>query len=236
MSTLEAILNAGEPAARRSKQVASRNIVEQSRKRQLQSVSAASSSSIFPKSVYGEPRDYGESPIPEIVRSRETISNALLNTVSDMYFGTNDPFAEILRCMDDRIDSQTRRYVSGLETLLKTEVLDPTSAKNKANREKIIITPLDMLSCAFRKQDAIDSWTPYDVILFELTICECREYDPEKLGRHFEGRKSLDDITNFFNEVYSKSDNWKRIQNYINKGDSQEMSDAESIKSNMKDP
>ena len=215
---------------RRSKQQASRNIAEQSRKRPLPSTNTMSSASVFPSSVYEAASDNGDPSIPAIVRERETITNALLHTVSDMYFGTDDPFAEILRCMDDRIDPHTRRYVSGLETLLKTEVLDPANTKNKANREKVIITPLDMLSCAFRKQEAFDSWTPYDVVLFELAICESREYDPKKIEKYFDGRKSLDDIGKFFEEVYSRSDNWRRLQTLMS-----DSPDYESTTSQMKD-
>ncbi len=223
----------GEAPQRKSKQQASKNITEQSRKRPLNSTSESSSSSTFPAAVYGEALGNSEAlSAPRNVMERDTIINGLLMTVSNMYFGTTGPFAEILRCLDDRIDPHTHRYISGLETLLKNEILDPTNNKNKASKEKVIITPLDMLSCAFRKPEVIDGWTPYDIVMFELAICANKGFHPKQVLTHFEGRKSLEDLTVFFDQVYSKSDSWRKIQKVIN---NEALSDVEemSVKSEM---
>jgi hypothetical protein len=177
------------------------------------------SSSVFPESVYGPPPEYNEVLIHQSVKERDLITNGLLKTVSEMYFGCIDPFAEILRCLDNRIDPVSRRYVSGLETLLKNEILDTNNAKAKASKEKIIITPLDMLACPFRKSEVIDNWAPQDVALFELSVCECRGFNPKQMLPNFDGRKTGDDLTAFFDTVYSKSNNWKKIQAIINRDD-----------------
>jgi hypothetical protein len=205
-----------EPMQRKSKQQATKILTEQSRKRQLPTQADGSSSNdVFPEAVYGPPCEYDEIFAPDIVRNREMILNALLKTVSEMYFGCVDPFAEILRCLDERIDPVSRRYVSGLETLLKNEVIEANNSKNKAAREKVIITPLDMLICPFRKQEVLDDWTPFDVTLFELGVCENRGFNPKKIQALFDGRKSLDEVVSFFEEVYAKSDNWKKIRTFI---------------------
>ena len=224
----------GEPAQRKSKQQASKNITEQSRKRPLHSSAASSSSSTFPTAVYGEAAENSEmQAAPRSVFERNVITNGLLMTVSNMYFGTTEPFAEILRCLDDRIDPHTHRYISGLETLLKTEILDPAANKNKSNREKVIITPLDMLACAFRKPEVIDGWTPYDVVLFELAVCADKGFHPKQVLGYFEGRKSLEELTVFFDEVYSKSDSWRKIQKLINNEALSEFEGGDSVKSEM---
>jgi hypothetical protein len=206
----------GDPPQRKSKQLASKSISEQSRRRLVFPSSEASSTSAFPSAVYGDALDADRTYFEPSNQDRNIITNGLLITVSEMYFGTTDPFAEILRCLDDRIDPHTRRYVSGLETLLKNEVLDPGNAKNKTNREKVIITPLDMLSCAFRRQEIIDGWTPYDVALFELALCRHRGYHPKKLLSELGGRKTLDEISGFFDNVYSKTKSWEKLQKIIN--------------------
>jgi hypothetical protein len=198
---------------RRSKQQASQNITLQSRKRQreFEDVSAdESSSSLLPVSIYGSAPSYSDLAIPDLVQQRDMIRNALLNTVSDMYFGTSDPFPEILRCLDDRIDPHTRRYVSGLITAIKSEIQDGAGTK-KANKEKVIVTPLDMLACPFRKPHVIDSWTPYEIALFELAICEVRGFHVKKIHAFFDGRKTIEELNAFFDQVYCKSDNYRKI-------------------------
>lgn len=210
-------LFSSETAQRKSKQQATKILTEQSRKRQLPTQADGSTSNdVFPETVYGPPHEYDEIFTPEVVRNRDIITNGILKTVSEMYFGTVDPFAEILRCLDERIDPVSKRYVSGLETIMKNEVLEANNAKNKAAREKVIITPLDMLTCPFRKQEVLDDWTPFDVTLFELGICENRGFNSKKIQSLFDGRKSLDEVVSFFEEVYSKSDHWKKIQTFIN--------------------
>lgn len=202
---------------RKSKQQASQNISMQSRKRirDLDDVSAdESSSSILPISIYGNVTPIMEAHIPEVVQHRDMIRNALLHTVSDMYFGSTDPFPEILRCLDDRIDPHTRRYVSGLIAAIKSEMQEGVGSK-KANKEKVIVTPLDMLACPFRKHHVIDSWTPYDIALFELGVCEERGFHPKKIHSLFDGKKTIEELNTFFEQVYSKSDNFRRISKVV---------------------
>ena len=218
-----------DPPPRKSKQQASKSISEQSRKRAISSDEVSEPATIFPSSVYGELEQPVDFLKPEIVLHRELIANSLLKTVSNMYFGTTDPFAEILRCLDDRIDRTSRRYVSGLETLLRNEVNEVQGPKNKSTKEKIIITPLDMLACPFREPEVIDHWTPYDVALFQLGVYEMRGFNVKKLTPLFDGRKSVEELTKFFDRVYSKSDNWKRFQRLLN--DEPISEDDESMKS-----
>lgn len=199
---------------RKSKQQASQNILSQSRKRQrdLDDVSAdESSSSILPVSVYGVYSFIPEVDQPEVVQRRDLIRNAFLNTISDMYFGTTDPFPEILRSLDDRVDPHTHRYVSGLIAAIKSEMQEATTSNKKLAKEKVIVTPLDMLACPFRKPHAIDTWTPYDIALFELGVCENKGFHAKKLHALFEGKKAIDEIQSFFEHVYSKSENYQRI-------------------------
>lgn len=204
-----------DSGARRSKQQASKNIAEQSRKRVYSAEEASSSTIIFPMSVYGTNEILRDSPVPPIVAARETIINGLLKNVSEMYFGSTEPYAEILRCMDDRIDENTGKYVSGLESLLKSEAMESNTGRSKASKEKIIVTPLDMLACPFRRPEALDQWAPIDITLFELSICESKGFHPKKIAGNFEGRKSFDEILSFFENVYSKSDNWIKIQKIL---------------------
>jgi len=204
-----------DPPPRKSKQQASKSITEQSRKRPLVDDDISEPVTNFPTSVYGEidqPMDFLK---PDSVLQREVIANGLLNTVSNMYFGTTEPFAEILRCLDDRIDRSSHRYVSGLETLLKNEVVDVPSSKAKVSKEKVIITPLDMLACTFREAEVIDQWSPYDVALFQLGICETKGFNAKKLGTVFEGRKSVEELTQFFEKVYRRSENWARLEKLL---------------------
>ena len=202
---------------RKSKQQASQNISLQSRKRfrDLDDASAnESSSSILPVSIYGNVTPMIEAHIPEVVQHRDIIRNALLHTVSDMYFGTTDPFPEILRCLDDRIDPHTRRYVSGLITAIKSEMQEGSGNK-KASKEKVIVSPLDMLACPFRKPHVIDSWTPFEIALFELGVCEEKGFHPKKIHALFDGKKTIEELTTFFDQVYSRSDNYRRISRVI---------------------
>ena len=207
-----------DPPPRKSKQQASKNIASQNRKRLRDADFAnatSSTSSNLPESIYGVSELQEKSEVPELVVARDLIRNALVNTVSDMYFGTTDPFPEILRCLDDRIDPHTRRYVSGLTTLMKSEIQENGSNK-KANKEKVIVTPLDMLACPFRRPQVIDSWNPFDVTLFELGVCDTRGFHPKKMHLLVVGRKSVDELQSFFETVYSKSDNYRRICRIIN--------------------
>lgn len=210
-----------DPPPRKSKQQASRSITEQSRKRPLSVDESSEPVTIFPASVYGEQDQQADFLKPERVLSREIITNGFLKTVSTMYFGTTDPFAEILRCLDDRIDRSSHRYKSGLETLLRNEVYESQGTKNsKALKEKIIITPLDMLSCPFREAEEIDNWTPYDVALFQLGIFENKGFHVKKFLSLYDGRKSANELTEFFDRVYSKSENWKRFHRLIHNDES----------------
>lgn len=231
-----------EPAQRKSKQQASKNIASQSRKRPLEDGHESETSSFsmsLPPAIYGVPEDRGDICVPSQVNVREMITNAMLKTVSEMYFGTDDPFPEILRSMDDRIDPTTRRYVSSLETFLKSEVFDSASAaqNKKVVKEKIVITPLDMISCPFRQKEVVDKWTCLDVALFELGVCENGGFHPKRIHSIFEGRKSLDELVEFFEAVYSKSDNYRRIARLLSKevydasGGSSKSEDAEPAKS-----
>jgi hypothetical protein len=207
-----------DPPPRRSKQQASKNIASQRRKRPRDDDIASANSSTssgLPVSLYGVSDIPEDADAPDVVVTRDLIRNALVNTVSDMYFGTTDPFPEILRCLDNRIDPHTHRYISGLTTLLKSEIQDNGSNK-KANKEKVIVTPLDMLACPFRRPQVIDAWNPYDVTMFELGICEHRGFQPKKMHALFEGRKSVEELISFFETVYSKSDNYRRISRIIN--------------------
>ena len=205
-----------EPAQRKSKQQASKSIVEQARRKPVNEDGKSAPSNIFPHSVYGTPEEReGVQPPAEVV-ARSFISNGLLKTSSDMYLGTTEPFAEILRCLEDRIEPGSRRYVSGLETLLKNEIADNGSSKSKASKEKIIITPLDMLACTFRQPEVMDQWTPFDVALFEAGVCEHRGFNAKKQLALFDGRKSAEELSAFFDKAYSKSDNWKKISKLIN--------------------
>ena len=202
---------------RKSKQQASQNIVLQGRKRQrdIDDLSAdESSSSVLPVSIYGNPIPMTEMILPDVVQQRDIIRNGLLNTVSDMYFGTTDPFPEILRCLDDRIDPHTRRYVSGLITAIKAEIQDGSTNK-KANKEKVIVTPLDMLACPFRKPHVIDSWTPYDIALFELALCEVKGFHVKKIHAILDGRKTIEELNSFFDQVYCRSDNYRKISRVL---------------------
>jgi len=230
-----------DPPPRRSKQQASKNISSQNKKRPRDEDydnELSSSSSMLPASIYGVAEQSENVDIPSVVMSRDLIRNALINTVSEMYFGTTDPFPEILRCLDDRIDPHTHRYVSGLMSLMKSEIQDMNSNK-KASKEKIIVTPLDMLACPFRKPQIIDSWTPFDVALFELGICERKGYEPKKMHALFEGRKSMEELDEYMEHVYSFSDNFAQLFRTIsndfvtseeeNEYDSQQVSSRSSV-------
>lgn len=214
-----------EVSQRKSKQQATKSISEQARKKPLVTEDVPSSASTFSVSVYGSPAEHGAFPIPPAVIAREAVVNGFLKTVSEMYFGSVDPFAEILRCLDDRIDPNTRKYVSGLETLLKNEIQEYGNTKGKASKEKVIVTPLDLLACPFRKPEVIDQWSPYDTALFELAICEHRGFHPKKMAAMFGGRRSMGEVSDFFEDVYSKSANWRKIQKLLN---NEELTDEDS--------
>ena len=83
------------------------------------------------------------------------------------------------------------------------------------SKEKVIITPLDMLACTFREAEVIDQWSPYDVALFQLGICETKGFNAKKLGTVFEGRKSVEELTQFFEKVYRRSENWARLEKLL---------------------
>ena len=219
-----------DQSQRKSKQQATKNIYEQAHKRPLQEDDKPSYPNDFPVAIYGIPEDHGDFPIPQVTRAREAITNGLLKTVSEMYFATTDPYAEILRCLDDRIDPTTRKYVSGLETLLKNEVLDANNSRPKLNKEKVIITPLDMLACPFRQREVLDQWTPIDTALFELAICQHKGFHAKKVAQVFGDRKSVEELSAFFDKVYSRSDNWKKIQKLIKNEMQIDEDELESVK------
>ena len=200
-----------EPPQRKSKQQATKNIANQARSKSMPGDPSSESSQFstrLPVSIYGLPEDRGDISVPVSVGERELITNALLKTVSEMYFGTDDPFAEILRNMDDRIDLVTGRYISGLETFLKGEILE--NSNSSKSKERLTITALDMLACPFRRKQVIDNWTCRDVALFELGICQYDGYHPKKHFQLFKETKSIEELDAFY-ELYSKTDNYNEI-------------------------
>ncbi len=221
-----------DTSQRKSKQLATQNIVGLSRKRARDDDfegSQSAVSSYLPESIYGSSEKYDSIPAPDIVIFRDLMRNAMLNTVSKMYFNTTDPCPEILRCMDDRIDTSTHRYVSGLETLLKNELTEPPANNKKSIKDRIVITPLDLIACPFRKNETIDTWTPLEVALFELGICENRGFSEKKMYALFEGNRSVEELLQFFTDVYSLSENYAAIQKFLSKDE--EADSAESEKS-----
>lgn len=209
-----------ESAQRKSKQLATQNIVFQSRKRMRDDdlpEDESPASNFLPESVYGRSEKYESIHAPDVVVLRDLMRNAMLNTVSKMYFNTTDPFPEILRCLDDRIDPSTHRYISALESFIKGELTEPPTSSKKSLKERIVITPLDLIACPFRKKETMDTWTPLEIALFELGICETRGFSEKKMHALFEGKRTVEELTQFFTEVYSKSENYGAIQKFLNK-------------------
>jgi hypothetical protein len=222
-------MSLSESAQRKSKELASKNIVIQSRKRPLDddfTGNGSSTSSVLPESIYGTRERYEGSSVPEVVVLRDLMRNAMVNTVSKMYFDTTDPFPEILRCLDDRIDEKTDRYVSGIESLLRAEISDQPVYSKKSLKERIVITPLDMIACPFRRKEVIDTWRPLEVALFELGICESRGFSPKRMFELFEGKRSIEELTLFFDEVYSKTDNYATISRLSMKDEDMDSADS----------
>lgn len=213
-----------DPPQRKSKQQATKNIFIHSRTKLPANEPSSQSnvlSSSLPQSIYGLPPDRGAIVVPTSVATREMMANVLLKTVSEMYFGTEDPFAEILRNMDDRIDPVSGRYVSGLETFMRTEVLEPAQPASKKH-ERIAITALDMIACRFRKKEVIDDWTAKDVVMFELYMIESKGvFQPKKMNIG----KTMEELLDFYEQVYCKSDSFHRIteETISNYGSTNEM-------------
>jgi hypothetical protein len=143
-----------------------------------------------------------------------------------MYFGQVDPFSDILRCLEDRIDDDMR-FKSKFDIALHQELTNPTRP-DQANRKRntFVVTPLDMIGSGMREPDVVDGWTPADVMKFDCLLIKNKRFSLDYFQDNMKNKRKSD-LINFYN-FYSKTENFKILSKILNESKPTEISSDSS--------
>ena len=142
---------------------------------------------------------------------RQDLMDSVLELSSLMYFGSAEPFAELLR--DRQVPEVPKR--NPLDEAIADNMSNSTtqvSKKKDARREQSLLTALDVMQSSIREPEVIDNWSPHECAIFEAGFVKWGEEGLLNLVPLLP-RKSIDDIEQFLNEVYRKTSRWKALQN-----------------------
>jgi hypothetical protein len=137
---------------------------------------------------------------------RQDLVESYLELASLMYFGTPQPFSEILRDRQEPDDLKGRNRVD--EAFIENMVGVPAKLvkkddKNNKERNAPVYTPLDVLLSAMREPEVIDDWSPHEIAIFMAAIAHHGEV-ASAIAPYLPS-KSVSGIEDFLDQVYKRT-------------------------------
>ena len=134
---------------------------------------------------------------------RQDLIDSYLELSSLMYFGTPQPFSEILRDKQepDDMTEGNRLDKAFIENMNGT--VSKISKKDEKNGKPTIFTPLDVLLSNMREPEIIDDWSPHETAILMASIAKHGESIAD-IARYLPS-KTYDEVEDFLEQVYRKT-------------------------------
>ena len=131
---------------------------------------------------------------------RQDLIDSYLELSSLMYFGTHQPFSEILR---DRQEPDDVKGGNALDRAFLDSMsgsVAKSSKKDDKNNKNTIYTPLDVLMSDMREPEIIDDWSPHETAILLAAIAKHGESVSDIAN--YLSSKTSDEVKDFIDNVY----------------------------------
>jgi hypothetical protein len=137
---------------------------------------------------------------------RQDLLESYLELASLMYFGTPQPFSEILRDRQEPDDIKGRNQLD--EAVIDNMSLGngkPSKKEDKNSKDKNtpVYTPLDVLLSTMREPEVIDDWSPHEIAIVVASIAKHGEV--ASAIAPYLINKSVTEVQDFLDQVYKKT-------------------------------
>ncbi|KAH8740397.1 hypothetical protein FG386_002909 [Cryptosporidium ryanae] len=165
----------------------------------------------------------GEIPEPklrkDIINSKISKIETYLSLCEEFYIGCYSKSSSISTLFqyliishnidsEEKLESLSRKHQSTSINKNNSKFIQkqPLNSEGIVNAETVI-SPLDLLTHPFRNKDTIDLWGPYEVILFECSMCKYgKEFD--KIQRIIK-TKTTKQIVDFYYCIWKRTNRYK---------------------------